>query len=133
MQNSIKCKIIHPDPMGTKDQKIHSGQFNTKVLLPFASCVRTLSIPYLNKIAEKTMLRTVIRITDGFFSFFDVCRFPAITPARRGKCCSLSSIRSTSADADSRDITYHALFEISVHQYYTFFPNFTSGSFRFSK
>ena len=46
----------------------------------------------------------------GFFSFFDVCRFPAITPARRGKCCSLSSIRSTSADADHRDITYHALF-----------------------
>ena len=46
----------------------------------------------------------------GFFSFFDVCRFPAVTPARRGKCCSLSSIRSTSADADHRDITYHALF-----------------------
>ena len=68
-----------------------------------------------------------------FFLFFDVCRFPAVTPARRGKCCSLSSIRSTSADADHRDITYHALFQISVHQYYTFFPNFTSGSFRFSK
>ena len=41
-----------------------------------------------------------------FFSFFDVCRFPAVTPARRGKCCSLSSIRSTSADADHRGITY---------------------------
>ena len=40
----------------------------------------------------------------GFFSFFDVCRFPAITPARRGKCCSLSSIRSTSADADHRTL-----------------------------
>ena len=46
----------------------------------------------------------------GFFQFFDVCRFPAVTPARRGKCCSLSSIRSTSADADHRGITYHALF-----------------------
>lgn len=45
-----------------------------------------------------------------FFQFFDVCRFPVITPARRGKCCSLSSIRSTSADADHRGITYHALF-----------------------
>ena len=42
----------------------------------------------------------------AFFSFFDVCRFSAITPARRGKCCSLSSIRSTSADADHRGITY---------------------------
>lgn len=42
----------------------------------------------------------------GFFQFFDVCRFPAVTPARRGKCCSLSSIRSTSADADHRGITY---------------------------
>ena len=41
-----------------------------------------------------------------FSVFFDVCRFPAVTPARRGKCCSLSSIRSTSADADHRGITY---------------------------
>jgi len=60
---------MHPAPIGTKDQKIHSGQFSTKVLLPFASWVMTLSIPYLKRIAEKTMLRTVIRITDGFFSF----------------------------------------------------------------
>lgn len=87
-----------------------------------------------DRIAHKKSYKAdVCCFSHGFFSFFDVCRFPAITPARRGKCCSLSSIRSTSADADSRDITYHALFEISVHQYYTFFPNFTSGSFRFSK
>ena len=26
---------MHPAPIGTKDQKIHSGQFNTKVLFPF--------------------------------------------------------------------------------------------------
>ena len=69
MQNSIKCKIIHPDPMGTKDQKIHSGQFNTKVRFPFASCVRTLSMPNQNKMAVKITHRIVLRITDGFFIF----------------------------------------------------------------
>ena len=30
----------------------------------------TLSIPYLKRMTLKMMLRTVIRITDGFFSFF---------------------------------------------------------------
>ena len=64
-----------------------------------------------DRIAHKKSYKTDFYcFSHGFFSFFDVCRFPAVTPARRGKCCSLSSIRSTSADADSRDITYHALF-----------------------
>ena len=65
-----------------------------------------------DRIAHKKSYKAdVCCFSHGFFSFFfDVCRFPAVTPARRGKCCSLSSIRSTSADADSRDITYHALF-----------------------
>ena len=60
---------MHPDPIGTKDQNIHSGQFRTKVRFPFSSCVITFSIPNQNKIAVKIMHRTVVRITDGFFSF----------------------------------------------------------------
>ena len=44
-QYSIKCRTMHTEPMGTKDQKIHSGQFNTKVRFWLASCANTLSIP----------------------------------------------------------------------------------------
>ena len=33
--------VMQAAPIGTKDQKIHSGQFSTKVLFPLANWVRT--------------------------------------------------------------------------------------------
>ena len=105
MQYSIKCKIMHPDPIGTKDQKIHSGQFSTKVRLPFSSCVITLSMPNQNKMAVKIIQSTVERITDGFFSFLgrrSVTRDRLTSsPSRHASAAAIKVIRTKTATTSS--------------------------------
>ena len=64
-KNSIKCRIMQAAPIGTNDQKIHSGQFRTNVRFPFSSCVITLSMPYLNSTDVKNTHNTVFRNNTG--------------------------------------------------------------------
>ena len=69
------------------------------------------SIPYLNKIAEKTMLRTVIRITDGFSSFFGRRSVTSVRltspPFSRQASAAARSVISTNTATTSSSVKDH--------------------------
>ena len=88
-------------PIGTKDQKIHSGQFSTNVLFPFSSWVITLSRPYLNSTAVNATLRTVLIVSSTFCPFTDslsgISDRLTSSPSRAAKAAAISVISTNTA------------------------------------
>ena len=82
-------------PIGTKDQKIHSGQFSTKVLFPLANWVRTLSMPYLNRTAVNATLKAVLTTSRILLAFSE---------RRSGSKERLTSSPSRAASAAARSV-----------------------------
>ena len=104
-QYSIKCRTIHPAPIGIKDQKIHSGQFRTKVRFPFSNWVSTLSKPYRNSTAVNATDSTVIITATGFLLFFgnrSVSRGRLTSsPSRQAKAAATRVINTNTATTNS--------------------------------
>ena len=82
-------------PIGTKDQKIHSGQFKTNVLFPLASWVSTLSMPYLNRTTVKATLNAVLTTSRILLAFAE---------RRSGSKERLTSSPSRAASAAARSV-----------------------------